>query len=799
MMSKLETLPEYLVSEIIRHLSLHDFIQMVSTNKYFKNMLLTKKMIRQYCYYNNILSLIPIDETSPSIILQGIQSNINAEKFEVEIEALKVEDLVPLFTLDLNDNPSAKQSEIAKKIDNLLKKEEKYEQFLQAAGNKKNFIAIAKLAFRKLKLISIDEIERYKELFKNTESSLNEIKKSFGVITDLFWAMFCYKYAYLLLTTVKSIPRLINNLAPQLLNSELKKRLGISDFSENSAWIYKDEAELALIEASNIVAGLSDEKIKSIGYNNSQAFIKAFIGLEKITLSDVKQELKVSIADLERTYDIKYSTIGLSIEKITALFKAKKITAVENVLRRLEFIKKINPEINAIVQYNEADALEQARLLDKKQASGEELGPLHGVIFTVKDVFKAKGYRTTAGSLGLKDALLDAEDATIIQRVKKAGAILIGKTNTPEFENSADTINSVFGATKNPYNLDRSAGGSSGGCGAAVASCMSDFSIGADHGGSLRIPAHYNGVTTIRCTPGRIPSTGYFSGVREGIGASVNTEGPIARYVDDLVLIVNIIQGPDGIDKSVIKKPPLQIKDQTEELSIAFFYDDGNSTVTQDVRNAVHIAALAITSDNLVEKAKPNQIGKGFEIYKKVFWPLAEQNFNEAFKKYHVTEPSPLITKLMENFKYFELKGDTKEATQEELNERLRERENFKSEVNEFFYEYDVLICPVTGSEALPLTNPMWDGKIHLLSFCWDTSAADLIGVVVRAGNSKDGLPIGVQIVTTPGNENIALLIAKKIEQKLGGWKKPEIVTSYCQAFESNDNQSEISNIYRIK
>lgn len=319
------------------------------------------------------------------------------------------------------------------------------------------------------------------------------------------------------------------------------------------------------------------------------------------------------------------------------------------MLRRLEFIKKINPEINAIVQYNEADALEQARLLDKKQASGEELGPLHGVIFTVKDVFKAKGYRTTAGSLGLKDAPLDAEDATIIQRVKKAGAILIGKTNTPEFENSADTINSVFGATKNPYNLDRSAGGSSGGCGAAVASCMSDFSIGADHGGSLRIPAHYNGVTTIRCTPGRIPSTGYFSGVREGIGASVNTEGPIARYVDDLVLIVNIIQGPDGIDKSVIKKPPLQVKDQTEELSIAFFYDDGNSTVTQDVRNAVHIAALAITSDNLVEKAKPNQIGKGFEIYKKVFWPLAEQNFNEAFKKYHVAEPSPLITKLMES------------------------------------------------------------------------------------------------------------------------------------------------------
>lgn len=491
------------------------------------------------------------------------------------------------------------------------------------------------------------------------------------------------------------------------------------------------------------------------------------------------------------------NTIGLSIREIRNLFEKKIISAEENVRQRLELIKRINPEINAIIQCNEEDALSQARFLDAEQKKGKKLGPLHGVIFTVKDIYRAKKYKTTGGCKGLENAPEDKEDATIIDRLKKAGAIFIGKTNTPEFENSADTDNDLFGPTLNPYNTKHSAGGSSGGSGAAVAACLSDFDIGADHGGSIRIPADYCGVTAIRCTPHRIPSTGYFAGgVRRGYGSSVNTEAPIARYVDDLAIIVNAIQGPDGKDSSVENFPLLDDESLEKLIKVAYFDNDGISNVMEeDVKIAVKNAADALASPGvIVEPNKPPRIEDGFEIYKKIFWPLAADGFNELFEKYHVKKPSKLIRLLMQNFEKYKLKGNTKEEKEKDFKERCAEQEFFKKEMEKFFETYDAFICPVTATDALPIDQPMWDGKIEYLRFCWETSAAGLPAVVVRAGTSKNNLPIGIQIVTKPGNEKLALALAKIIEKKLGHWQMPEMVADFCKrGLDNNDNEYETS------
>lgn len=463
--------------------------------------------------------------------------------------------------------------------------------------------------------------------------------------------------------------------------------------------------------------------------------------------------------------------IGLSINDTISLIANKKISAVEIVKQYLKQIELFNSQINAIVELHAEEALEQARLLDEKQARGEALGPLHGIPFTVKDIFNANGFKTTAGSLGLA-TYRATQDATFITRLKAAGGILLGKTNTPEFENSADTDNLVYGPTKNPYDLTRSAGGSSGGDGAAVAFCFCVFSIGADHGGSLRIPAHYNGITTIRSTVRRIPSTGVVFGdkdfVRSGYGASFNTEGPLARYIDDLEIIVNVMQGPDNIDLKV-KKFPLLTKSNKpfSNIKCAYSSNDGNVIVSNAVKQAVEAAANVLaTAGASIVNTQPTEIGKGFELYQKVSGPLAIQGFTSLFKRYSVNKRSFLIEQQLKNFETFNCDESTLEI-------RKKEIKQFKESILKFFEDYDIFICPVTARDALPLTTPMWVGQVNLLSFCWDTSAAKLPSVVVRSGPSENNLPIGVQIVTKPGDEGIALAVAKKIEDVLGGWKMP--------------------------
>jgi amidase len=462
--------------------------------------------------------------------------------------------------------------------------------------------------------------------------------------------------------------------------------------------------------------------------------------------------------------------IELSVAELAELVSNKEISAYELTEAYIDRIEKVNPKINAIVQFNPEGALDTARKLDELQANGELLGPLHGVPFTLKDVYNTKDDIVTAGTLGLKDNIA-TEDATIVKRLRAGGGILLGKTNTPEFENGADTDNLVYGKTLNPYGLSRSAGGSSGGAAASVAACCSAFDIGADTGGSLRVPAHYCGISTIRSSPRRVPTTSVVYGFRTGLGGYFTTDGPLTRHVADLELILQIIQGPDGIDPNTIAVP-LEAMDKTDysKLRIAYFDDDGNSAVTKDVKSAVKTAAGVLeNAGSTIHPDCPPRLGDGFRIFQELLGANLVAGYESAFERLKVKERSPLIQKLMDHCAKFTCDLRT-------IMKRWDEWEYFRADILKFFQEYDALICPVTAQEAISIEKTMFDpDMIDKISYSWEVSATLLPAAVVRAGTTKEGLPIGVQIITKPYREDVALSIAKQIENALGGWIKPNL------------------------
>ncbi|MCH9625480.1 MAG: Acylamidase [Chlamydiales bacterium] len=463
----------------------------------------------------------------------------------------------------------------------------------------------------------------------------------------------------------------------------------------------------------------------------------------------------------------------LSVKQLAKQIRDKQLSAVEVTEAYLMQAEKVNSKLNALVQFKPVRALAEAKKCDALQAQRANLGPLHGVPFTLKDVYNTEGDIITAGTLGLKDNVATS-DATLVKRLKAAGGILIGKTNTPEFENGADTDNLVYGTTVNPYDTSRSAGGSSGGSCAAVSACASAFDIGADTGGSLRIPAHYCGIATIRPSTHRIPTTGVVYGLRTGVGASYTSEGPVCRSIEDLELILNIIQGPDGVDPSVIPAPlyPSSNQDMTN-FKVAYFDADGNSEATAETKKAVKDAANALVSMGAcIEHDCPPRLGEGFKLFAQNLGANACAAFEAEFKRLKVKERSSLIQKLMAYLEQFTCDLPT-------FMGRWSQIELFRGEILSFFDNYDVLICPVTAQEALPLETPMWNPEmIHNISYCWNVSATLFPSVVVRAGTSKTGLPIGVQVISKPYREDKALAAAKTIEMVLGGWKKPSALNT---------------------
>ena len=263
-----------------------------------------------------------------------------------------------------------------------------------------------------------------------------------------------------------------------------------------------------------------------------------------------------------------------SVRSLASAIRDRRTSSVEVVDACLARIDAVNPALNAVVQLRADEARADARRADEAVARGEPVGPLHGVPMTIKDSLDTAGMITTGGSTG-RASFVPERDATVVHRVKTAGAILLGKTNTPELTLSYETDNLVYGRTNNPWDVMRTPGGSSGGAAAIVACGGAAFDIGSDYGGSIRLPAHFNGIAGIKPTHGRVPRTGHifpFGGTHDAF----QQIGPFGRYVDDLVLLLPILAGPDNVDPAIVPMPlgePGTVDLST--LRIGFHVDNG--------------------------------------------------------------------------------------------------------------------------------------------------------------------------------------------------------------------------------
>lgn len=452
-----------------------------------------------------------------------------------------------------------------------------------------------------------------------------------------------------------------------------------------------------------------------------------------------------------------------SLTVLATRLRNRDISSYELVHLCLERIDEVNGSLNAVVQFADG-AKQQARAADDALIRGDVLGPLHGVPMTIKDSFDTTGVISTGGTTGRSD-FVPEQDATVVKRVKEAGSILLGKTNTPELTLSYGTNNEVYGQTYNPYDLSRTPGGSSGGAAAIVASGGVPFDIGSDYGGSVRAPAHFCGVAGIKPTSGRVPRTGHIIPFASGAADSYQQIGPITRSVEDLELLLAVISGPDWKDPAVVPVPLLPVGDvDMSGLKVSFHTDNGVVTPTPDTIDTVRgVAKLLEGNVGSVEEARPPRLDETWEIWESLNRADGGGGFLEILNRAGTDLATSPVAR-------GELGPD---ISANEFGRRIRAADLFRSDLLSFFAGYDVIICPVHSEPAFELGSP--SDNIAGFSYTATYNVTGWPAAVVRAGTSPEGLPIGVQVIARPFREDVALAVALAVETSLGGWQPPSI------------------------
>ncbi len=331
-----------------------------------------------------------------------------------------------------------------------------------------------------------------------------------------------------------------------------------------------------------------------------------------------------------------------SASRIASEIRSKSISPVEAARVHLERIERLNPKLNALVDWQPDRVLQQARDAERAVMRGDVLGPLHGVPLSVKASIDVAGHRCEAGTR-LRAGYVAVQDAPLVARLRTAGAVILGVTNTPELLMAWETDNLLYGRTNNPWDVTRTAGGSSGGESAAIAAGLSAGGVGSDGGGSIREPAHFTGICGLKPTPGRIPSTGHFpkSG---GPFALLGVVGPMARTVADLKILFEAMAGPDDGDPS---SAPVSLRHIGEKelrgVGIGFFEDDGRTPVTAETRLAVTQAANLLSQRGLrVEQFRPDGLEEARQLWWKLFGTAGGMILRPMLRGYE-SELSPIL------------------------------------------------------------------------------------------------------------------------------------------------------------
>ena len=420
--------------------------------------------------------------------------------------------------------------------------------------------------------------------------------------------------------------------------------------------------------------------------------------------------------------------IGAPASWLARAIRDGRLSSEEVVRAHLQHIGQVNPRLNAMVWVTNESAIRQAKAADHKMAKrGFKPPPLHGVPFTAKDIFDVAGVASSTGLSKGKDQIPE-KDATVIARVRAAGAILIGKSNCPPGAIGAESWNPLHGGTRNPYDLARSPGASSAGEAAIIAAAGSPLGIGSDSGGSLRLPAHYCGVAALKPTTGWIPSTGAY-GLVGGLLDPRSQVGPIARYVNDLALVMPLLCGPDGVDSNVIPMPPRRRRPKLRGLKVAYYTDDGISTPTKATVGAVQAAVKALQEAGCrVTEDRPDGLNQANEVAS-AYW-----------ERVHMTHES-----------------------------LIRQWDQVRTTLLGFMQRFDLVVTPVApdGAPVFRSKEPLDDQYSYTVPYSLGGNPA----VVVRAGSTPEGLPVGVQVVARSWRDYAALAAAGWIEKQLGGWR----------------------------
>jgi Asp-tRNA(Asn)/Glu-tRNA(Gln) amidotransferase A subunit family amidase len=456
--------------------------------------------------------------------------------------------------------------------------------------------------------------------------------------------------------------------------------------------------------------------------------------------------------------------------------RKKKISPVELVEAHLAQIEKLNPKLNAFVQLDAERARRAA--LDAENAVIHEktqktpLGPLHGVPISIKSSISVAGLRCEAGTR-LRRGFVARQDAPLVARLKNAGAIVLGVTNTPELLMAWETDNLLYGRTNSPWDLERTPGGSSGGEAAAIAAGMSAGGVGSDGGGSIRVPAHFSGICGLKPTPGRIPATGHFP-VSAGPFALIGVVGPMARTVADLKVLFEVMQGPDVADTCSAPVPMQWLSDdEIRKLRIGYFEDDGRTPVTPEIRAAVHTAAEALLRAGFqVEPFQPAGLEEARRLWHKFFVTAGGMLLRPMFKG-READLSPILKQ------FLDWSAAEPALTGETLLDAWVRRDAARAQFFAQMQRYPILLCPVAAVPAFRHGERSWqvEGKTVNYLDAWSyTEFFNLLGnpaAVVPVGRSPEGLPIGVQIVGRPWEEEQVLSVAAALEKQCGAWKIP--------------------------
>jgi Asp-tRNA(Asn)/Glu-tRNA(Gln) amidotransferase A subunit family amidase len=457
--------------------------------------------------------------------------------------------------------------------------------------------------------------------------------------------------------------------------------------------------------------------------------------------------------------------------QMAAGIREGRFTATELLEAHLARIERWNPKLNAFVAIDEGRARHQAKQADEAVGRGRSVGPLHGVPVTIKSSIDVAGLRCEAGTR-IRQGYVPSSDAPLVSRLKHAGAIIIGNTTVPEFLMAWETHSGLYGRTNSPWSLERTPGGSSGGEAAAIAACCSAAGIGSDGGGSIRVPAHFSGICGLKPTPGRIPATGHFPS-SVGPFALLGVVGPMARTVQDLQLMFEAIAGPDNGDPNAAPVP-LRAFDPTSlrQMRVGYFEDDGRTPVTQETRRAIQRAARILADAGfIVEPFRPEGLEEARQLWRVLFVDGAAMVLRQA---YEGREPDmySIVREIIEA-----AAGDPP-LSAERLLDTLFRRDILRARFLDQMERYPIFLCPVNAVPAFRHGERSWTVEGRTVEYLDASSYSQWFnllgnpGAVVPMERSDDGLPIGVQVVGKPWEEELVLAVAAVIE-RAGGWTAP--------------------------